>query len=148
MALLRKQMGGLEDELACIRKTIRSRTQAESSTLGKAEAANSKTLTSSIAQMTIGTAPPVMTSPTSCQAAATCATNTTAAAGSQPSTYARSTDVAIMAAQSAVHMATGVHTQRPCPRRASPTFRQGIHPIGECTPTRTLSMCHQCRPCP
>ncbi len=45
-------------------KTIQSRTRTESSTSGKTEAANSKTLTSSIAQMTIGTAPHVMTTST------------------------------------------------------------------------------------
>ncbi len=115
MALLRTQMGDLEDELARIRKTIRSRARTESSASGKAEAANSKTLTSSIAQMTIGTAPPVMTTPTTRQAAATHATNTTAAAGSQPSTYAGSADVTTPTAQSAVQMATGSPYPTPLP---------------------------------
>ncbi len=114
MALIRKHMGDLEDELGHIRK-IRSRARAESSASGKAETANSKTLTSSIAQMTIGTAPPVMTTSTTRQAAAMHATNNAAVAGSQPSTYAGSADVTLTAAQSVVQMATGSPYTTPLP---------------------------------
>ncbi len=148
MALLRKYLGALEEELARIRRTIRSRGRAESSAAKKAETTSSKTLTSSIAQMTLETAPPVVTTPATRQAAATHATDTAAAARSQPSTHAGSADVTLTAAQSAVQMATGSPYPTPLPQLGSPTFRPGIRPIGECTLTRTLSMCHQCRPCP
>ena len=55
MTAVRKRMGEMEDELTRIRRVTRNRSQSESSTQKKAEAASSKTLTSSIAQMTIGT---------------------------------------------------------------------------------------------
>ena len=113
---------------ACIRKTIRSRSRTESSTSGKTEAANSKTLTSSIAQMTIGTAPPVMTTSTIRQATATHATNTTAAARSQRSTYAGSADVIITAAQSAVQMTTGSPYPTPLPPPGFPYLSTGYPP--------------------
>ncbi len=144
MALLWKHVGDLEDEVTRIRKAIRSHARAESATSGKAEAASSKTLTSSIAQMTIGTAPPVMTTPTTRQAAANHATTTTAAARSQPSTQAGSTNVTVTAAQSAVQMATGSLSQHLCPHWVSLTFPPGTHLTGECTPTRISSMYH-CR---
>ncbi len=128
MALIRKHMGDLEDELAHIRKTRWSRARAESLPSGKAETANSKTLTSSIAQMTIGTTPPVMTTPTTRRAAATHATNTAAAAGSQPSTYAGSTDVTLTAAQSAVQMATGSPYTTPLPPPGFPYLSTGYPP--------------------
>ncbi len=71
MTLSRKQIEDLEDELACIRKTLQSRTRTESSTSGKTEAASSKTLTSSIAQMTIGVAPSLVTTSATRQPVAT-----------------------------------------------------------------------------
>ncbi len=111
-----------------IRKTIQSHARAESTASGKAEAANSKTLTSSIAQMTIGTAPPVMTTSTTRQAAATHATNTTAVAGSQPSTHAGSADVAKPAAQSAVQMATGSPYTTSLPLPGFPYLSAGYPP--------------------
>ncbi len=121
-------MGDLEDELACIRKTKRSRARTESSTSGKTEAANSKTLTSSIAQMTTGTAPPAMTTSTTRQATATHATNTTAAARSQPSTYAGSADVTTTAAQSTVQMTAGSPYPTPLPPPGFPYLSTGYPP--------------------
>ncbi len=125
MALLRKHVGDLEDEVARIPKTLQSRGRAESATSGKAEAASSKTLTSSIARMTIGTAPPVMTTPTTRQAAATQAANSAAAAGSQPSTPAGSADVTLTAAQSAVQMITGSPYTTPLPPPGFPYLSAG-----------------------
>ncbi len=115
IASVRKHMGELVDELGRIRRTIRSRARAESSAPGRAEAANSKTLTSSTTQMTIGTSPPVTTTSTTRQAAAMHTTNSAAAAGSQPSMQARSMDATLTAAQSAVQMATGSPYTTPLP---------------------------------
>ncbi len=109
---------------------------------GGAEAANSKTLTSSIAQMTIGTAPPVMTTPTTRQAAATPATNTTAAAGSQPNTYAGSADVTTPAARSAVQMAIGSSYPIPLPPPGFPYLSTGYPPYwGMYIPLPVPSVC-------
>ncbi len=120
IAAVRKHMGEVEDELGRIRKTMRSLPWAESSAQGRAEAANSKTLTSSIAQMTIGTVPPVTTTSTTRQATTTHTTNSAAAAGSQPSTQAGSADATLTAAQSAVQMATGSPYATPLPTPGFP----------------------------
>ncbi len=86
MTLSRKQMGDLEGELACIRKSLRSRSRTESSTSGKTEAASSKSLTdgqsltSSIAQMTIRAAPPLVATSVTYQSAATLVPTTVATA--------------------------------------------------------------------
>ena len=128
MALLRKHVGDLEDEVTRILKTIRSRARAESAASGKAEAASSKTLTSSIAQITIGTGPPVMTTTTTRQAAATHAANSAAAAGSQYSTQAGSADVTLTAAPSAVQMATGSPYTMPLPPPGFPYLSTGYPP--------------------
>ncbi len=146
MTLFRKQVGDLEHELAYIRKTLLSLTRTESSTSGKAEAASSKTMTSSIAQMTIGTTPALAATSTTCQAAATLASTTTAVARSQPSTYGGYVDVATTAAQPVVQTAR-VRTQHPYLHRATHTFRPGIHLIGECTPTHIPRTCRRCQPC-
>ncbi len=115
IAAVRKHMREVEDELPRIRRTMRSCTRAKSSAQGRAEAANSKILTSSIAQMTIGTVPPVTTNSTTRQAAATLTTSSAAAAGSQPSTQAGSADTTLPAAQSTVQMVTGSPYTMPLP---------------------------------
>ena len=89
---------------------------------------SSNTLTSSIAQMTIGTAPPVMSPPTTHQAAATLAANSAVAAGSQPSTQAGSADVTLTAAQSAVQMTTGSPYTTPLPPPGFPYLSTGYPP--------------------
>ncbi len=128
IAAVRKHMGEVEDELARIGRTMRSRTRAESSTQGRAEAANSRTLTSSIAQMTIGTVPPVMTTSTTRQAATTLTTSSAAAAGSQPSTQAGSADTTLPATQSAVQMTTGSPYATPLPPPGFPYLPAGYPP--------------------
>ncbi len=128
IALVRKQMGDLEDELARIRKTLRSRPRTESSASGKTEAASSKTLMSSIAQMTIGAAPPLVTTSTACQAAATFSSTTPVAAKSQPNKDAGSADVATTAAQSAVQMTTGSPYPAPLPPPGFPYLSTGYPP--------------------
>ena len=60
LSLARKQVGELERDQSALNKLLRSRTRTKSSTSGKAEAASSKALTSSIVQMTIGVAPPLV----------------------------------------------------------------------------------------
>ncbi len=128
MALSRKQIGDLEDELACIRKTLRSRTRTESSASGKNEAASSKTLTSSIAQMTIGVAPSLVTTCATCQPATTLVSTATAAARTEPSTPAGSVDTATTAAQSMVQMATGNPYPAPLPPPGFPYLSTGYPP--------------------
>ncbi len=128
IAAVRKHMGEVEDELARMRRTTRFRTQAESSTQGRAEAVNSKTLTSSIAQMTLGTVPPVTTTSTTRQAAATLTTSSAAAAGSQPSTQAGSADATLPATRSAAQMATGSPYAMPLPPPGFPYLPAGYPP--------------------
>ncbi len=68
------------------------------------EAANSKTLMSSIAQMTIGTVPPVTTTSMARQATATITSSSAAAAGGQPGTQAGPTDANPPATQPAAQL--------------------------------------------
>ena len=128
MALFRKQIGDLEDELSHIGKTLRSCLRTESSTSGKTETASSKTLTSSIAQMTIGAVPPLVATATTRRAAATPASTIAAVARSQPNTYAGSADVATMASQSAVQMTTGSQYPAPLPPPDFPYLSTGYPP--------------------
>ena len=128
IAAVRKHMGEVEDELGRIRKTMRSLPWAESSAQGRAEAANSKTLTSSIAQMTIGTVPPVTTTSTTRQAAATLTTSSAAAARSQPSTQAGSADATLPATQSAAQMTTRSPYVMPLPPPGFPYLSAGYPP--------------------
>ncbi len=128
MAVLWKHLGALEEELTRFRRTIWSRARAESSAARRAETASSKTLTSSIAQMTLETAPPVTTTPTTRQAAAVHATDTAAAAGSQPSTQAGSSDVTVTTTQSTVQMTSGSPYPTPLPPPGSPNLPAGYPP--------------------
>ncbi len=128
MTLSGKQMADLEDELACIRKSLRSRSRTESSTSGKTEAASFNTLTSSIAQMTIGVAPPLVATAVTSQPSATVVPTTVAAARSQLSTPAGSTDIATTVAQSAVQMATGSPYPVPPPSPGFPYLSTGYPP--------------------
>ncbi len=136
-------MGEVEDELAHARMIMRAHNRAESSAPGRVEAASSKTLTSSIAQMTIGTIPPVTTTSTTCQAAATLTTSSAAAAGGHPSTQARPTDATPPATESAAQLATGSPYTTPLPPPDFPTFQPGIRLIGGCTLIRSPSMCRR-----
>ncbi len=108
-------MGEVEDELARIRRITRARNRAESSAQGKVEAANSKTLTSSIAQMTIGTVSPVTTTSMARQATATFTSSSAAAARGQPSTQAGPTDATPPATQPATQLTTGSPYATPLP---------------------------------
>ncbi len=107
---------------------MRSRPRAEPSAQGRAGAANSKTLMSSIAQTTIGTVPPVTTTSTTRQAATTHTTNSAAAAGSQPSTQAGSADATLTAAQPAVQMAPWSPYATPLPTPGFPFLPTGCPP--------------------
>ncbi len=100
-------MGEVEDELARLRRVTRARSRSESSTQRRAEAASSKTLTSSIAQMTIGTVPPATTTSISRSATTTLTTSSAVAATGQPSTQAGLADATLSATQSAAQLATG-----------------------------------------
>ena len=128
IAAVRKHMGEVEDELAHIRRITRARNRAESSTQGSVEAASSKTLTSSIAQMTIGTIPPVTTTSTNRQATATLTTSSAAAAGGQPSMQAGSADATLPATQSAAQLATRSPNAMPLPPPGSPYLPAGYPP--------------------
>ncbi len=128
IAAVQKHMGEVEDELARIRRITRARNRAEFSAQGRAEAANSKTLTSSIAQMTIGTVPPVTTTSTARQATATFATSSAAAAGGQPSTQAGSADATLPTTQSAAQLATGSPYATPLPPPGFPYLPAGYPP--------------------
>ncbi len=128
MTLSRKQMGDLEDELACIRKSLRSHIRTESSTSGKMEAANSKTLTSSIAQMTIGVAPPLVATSATCQSAATLVPTAVAAARSQQGMPVGSADTTTTVARSAVQVDTGSPYPAPPPPPGFPHLPTGYPP--------------------
>ncbi len=121
-------MGEVEDELARIRRITWARNRAESSALGRVEAASSRTLTSTIAQMTIGTIPPVTTTSTTQQAAATRTTSSAAAAGGQPSTQAGPTDATHPATQSAAQLATRSPYATPLPPPGFPYLPAGYPP--------------------
>ena len=128
IAALRKQMGEVEDELARIRRITRAHNRAAFSAQGRAEAANSKTLTSSIAQMTIGTVTPATTTSATRQAAATLTTSSAAAAGSRSSMQAGSADTTLPATQSAVQMATGSPNATSLPPPGFPYLSAGYPP--------------------
>ncbi len=134
IAALRKQMGEVEDELARIRRITRAHNRAAFSAQGRAEAANSKTLTSSIAQMTIGTVTPAATTSATCQVAATLTTSSAAAAGSRSSTQAGSADATLPATQSTVQMATGSPYATSLPPPGFPYLSAGYPPYWEMYP--------------
>ncbi len=128
IAAVRKSMGEVENELACIRRITQTCSRSESSTHRRAETASSKTLTSSIAQMTIGTATPATTTSTSRPAATTLTTSSAVAAGGQPSTQAGLTDAALSTAQSAAQLATGSPYAAPLPPPGFPYLPAGYPP--------------------
>ncbi len=113
-------MGDLEDELACIRKSLQSRSRTESSTSGKTEAASSNTLTSSIAQMTIGVAPPLVATSVIRQLSAALVPTPVATARGQLGAPAKSTNNATAVTRSAVQVATGSPYPVPPPPTRSP----------------------------
>ncbi len=125
---VRKHMGEMEDELARIRRITRTRSQSESSTHRKTEAAGSKTLTSSIAQMTIGTVPPVTTTSVSRPATTTLTTSSAVVAGGQPSTQAGLAGTTLSATQSAAQLATGNPYATPLPPPGFPYLPAGYPP--------------------
>ena len=128
IAAVRKHMGEVEDELACIRRITRARNRAKSSAPGRVKAANSRTLTRSIAQMTIGTVPPVTSTSTTHLAAATCTTSSAAAARGQPSMQAGPTDATPPSTQSAAQLATGSPYATPLPPPGFPYLPAGYPP--------------------
>ncbi len=144
MTAVRKRMGEMEDELTRIRREARNRSRSESSTQRKAEAASSKTLTSSIAQMTIGTVPSTTTTSISRPPAATLTTSSAVAAGGQPSTRAGLADATpFLPLSPRLSWLPEARTLRPCLHQVSRAFRLDIHLTGECTLTRTPSMCRR-----
>ncbi len=128
IAAVQKHMGEVEDELARIRRITRTRSRPGSSTHRRAEAASSKTLTGSIAQMTIGTATLATTTPISCPAATTLTTSSAVAARGQPSTQVGLTDATLSAAQSVAQLATGSPYATPLPPPGFPYLPSGYPP--------------------
>ena len=108
-------MGEMEDELERIRRITRTRSRSESSTHRKVEAAGSKTLTSSITQMTIGTVPPTTTTSVSRPATTTTTTSSAVAAGGQPGTQTGLADATLSATQSTAQLAVGNPYATPLP---------------------------------
>ncbi len=125
---VRKRMGEMEDELTRIRRTTRNRSRSESSSQRKAEAASSKTLTSSIAQMTIGAAPPATTTSISRPPITTLTASSTVAAGGQPSTRAGLADATPSATQSVAQLATRSPYATPLPPPGFPYLPAGYPP--------------------
>ncbi len=111
-----------------IRRVTRNRSRSESSTQRKAEAASSKTLTSSITQMTIGTVPPATTTSISRPPTATLTTSSAVTAGGQPSTRAGLADATFSATQSAAQLATGSPYATPLPPPGFPYPLAGYPP--------------------
>ncbi len=125
---VRRHMGEMEDELTCIRRITQICSRSESSTHRRVETAGSKTLTSSIAQMTIGTVTPATTAPTSCPAAITTITSSAVAAGGQPSIQAGLADATLSATQSAAQLATGSPYATSLPPPGFPYLPTGYPP--------------------
>ncbi len=128
IAAVRKHLGEVEDELARLRRLTWARSRSESSTQRKAEAASSKTLMSSIAQMTIGTVTPATTISTSRLAATTRTTGSAVAAGGQPSTQAGLTDATLSAVQSTAQLTAGSPYATPLPPPGFPYLPAGYPP--------------------
>ncbi len=128
IAAVRKQMGEVENELERIRRITRTRSRSESLTQKRAETASSKTLTSSIAQMTIGTVPPATTTSYSRPAATTLDTSSAVAAGGQFSTQAGLADATLSATQSAAQLATRSLYATPLPPPGFPCLPAGYPP--------------------
>ena len=91
-------------------------------------ATSSKTLTSSIAQMMIGTVPPATTTSISRPPAATLTTSSAIAAGGQPSTRAGLADATSSATQSASQLATRSPYATPLPPPGFPYLLAGYPP--------------------
>ncbi len=125
IATVRKHMGEVETELERIRRITRTRSRSESSTQRRAEAASSKTLTSSIAQMTIGTIPPATTTSTSRPAATALTIGSAVAVGGQPSTRAGLTDATLSAVQSTAQLTAGSPYTTPMPPPGFPYLPAG-----------------------
>ncbi len=147
-AAFRKQMGEVEDELARIRRITRARNRAEFPTQRRTEAANSKTLASSIAQMTIGTVTPATTISATRQAAATLTISTAAAARGRSSTQAGSADAALPVTQSAAPMATGSPYATSLSPPGFPYLSAGYPPYWGMYPYPYTNMCRRCQLCP
>ncbi len=140
---VRKHMGEMEDELERIRRITRTRSRSESSTHRKVEAAGSKTLTSSIAQMTIGTVPPATTTSVSPPATTTTTTSSAVAAGGQPGTQTGLAGATLSATQSAAQLAAGNPYAAPLPPPGFPYLPAGYPPYWGMYLTRTPSMCRR-----
>ena len=125
---VRKHMGEMEDELARIRRITRTRSRSESSTHRKMDAAGSKTLMSSIAQMTIGTVPPATTTSVSHPATTTITTSSVVVGGVQPSTQTGLADATLSATQSAAQLAAGNPYATPLPPPGFPYLPAGYPP--------------------
>ncbi len=111
-----------------IRMITRTRSRSESSSHRKVEAAGSKTLTSSIAQMTIGTVPPTTTTSVSCPATTTTTTSSAVTAGGQPGIQTGLADATLSATQSAAQLAARNPYATPLPPPSFPYLPAGYPP--------------------
>ncbi len=125
---VRKHMGEMEDELERIQMITRTRSRSESSTHKKVEAAGSKTLTSSITQMTIGTVPSTTTTSVSRLATTTTTASSSVTAGGQPSIQTGLADATLSATQSAAQLAAGNPYVTPLPPPGFPYLSAGYPP--------------------
>ncbi len=116
LALYRGRVGKLEKELAALRKASGSRLYPTAPAPAKSEVVSSKALTVSIAQITIGAAPPLVASAMTHQSAAAPASTATALFGQSTIASIEAMDTATTIAHSVAQLTTGCpYTTHPPP---------------------------------
>ncbi len=147
LSLSRRRVGELERKLSALRKSLRSRSRTDTPASTKTEVVSSKALTVSIAQMTIGVAPPLVATTTTRQSAATPVSATALPAIRPIATPVGTADTATMVAHSAVQMTTGSPYSTHPPPPGFPYLPTGYPPYWGMYPYPISSMCRRCRPC-